>query len=152
MRRGVYCRGVETKCIGGRLHGEFVTVDEPAFARKYLSEELALALSAPDALPSQFGYCATCHTAMRWDPTVQRIVDWPEGNTVPHCSYCGGAIVEGAHYLADINVNIDTYMGPYHHPVRFVHANAPIREAVACGPLCLIYMILGDRFRDVFAR
>lgn len=141
---------METKCISGRpAHAAFVTADEPMFDARYLDKE---AVQHTRLLPSQYGYCETCYTAMRWDVDAQRIVDWPEANTVPHCSFCGVAVPAGGHYIADFSLNIETYQ-PMLVRVRDVYVPPPIENAIACGPMCVIHAVLDDeRLKDVFGR
>lgn len=141
---------METKCIRGRNHGAFVAANDDDYDPKVLDLEEG---DVPaDWHPGQYGYCSVCLTAMRWDVEAMQLVDWPSGNVVPHCAYCSSAIGEGQHYLVDIQVNIDTFAGP-HLQVMSPFAVPPIKDAVTCGPLCLIYLLLNDeRMNDVFNR
>lgn len=144
---------METKCIGGRHHGAVLTADEPAFDYRYINAEvLTTALDAPGTRDTLFGYCSVCHTAMRWDIETQKLVDWPEANLVPACAYCGSAIALGAHHLV-VSLDITTFTsGLVPQVVEVPHVPPVLDDAPLCGPMCLMYVTLDDRLKDVFGR
>lgn len=138
---------METKCIGGRAHGAFVSADDPQFDARFVGAFEIKHLG-------QGGYCETCHTAMRWSIEYQRIVDWPEVNLTPHCDNCRASIPLGGHFISNVHIEIDTFSWPESH-VREVTNYPVLQMGQFCGPLCLLYFIVNDdsgRLRDVFAR
>lgn len=138
-----------TRCISGKEHGEFVASDDDHFDPRLIRNYADVVLEDER---SRIGHCLDCGTAMRYDHELQRIVDWPDANVVPHCDQCRQAI--RGHYLERIVVRTQSYMGPGWNPARpDIQWPPAIDEAVACGPLCLMYMLLDSSIlQDVFGR